>query len=93
MTEIVFFRNNMKKTNKISRISYFFRCPPKVPPNPTSIHIYIYIKDFYSIFTFYTPTQLFPHNKLCLMFNLHYNILGNGSVDFWVDSDYTANGK
>ena len=53
MTEIVFFRNNKKKTNKISRISYFFpthflvhrkvRCPPKVPPNPTSIHIYIYI--------------------------------------------------
>jgi len=50
MTEIVFFRNNKKKTNKISQISYFFpthflvhrkvRCPPKVPPNPTSIHIY-----------------------------------------------------
>ena len=49
MTEIVFFRNNKKKTNKISRISYFFpthflvhrkvRCPPKVPPKPTSIHI------------------------------------------------------
>ena len=25
MTEIVFFRNNKKKTNKISQISYFFR--------------------------------------------------------------------
>ena len=44
-----FFRNNKKKTNKISWISYFFpthclvhrkvRCPPKVPPKPTSIHI------------------------------------------------------
>ena len=51
MTEIGFFRNNKKKTNKISQISYFFptlflvhrkvRCPPKVLPNPTSIHIYI----------------------------------------------------
>ena len=51
MTEIVFFRNNKKKTNKISQISYFFptlflvhrkvRCPPKVLPNPTSIHIYV----------------------------------------------------
>ena len=49
MTEIGFFRNNKKKTNKISQISYFFptlflvhrkvRCPPKVPPKPTSIHI------------------------------------------------------
>ena len=53
MTEIGFFRNNKKKTNKISQISYFFptlflvhrkvRCPPKVLPNPTSNHIYIYI--------------------------------------------------
>ena len=53
MTEIVFFRNNKKKTNKISPISYFFpthflvhrkvRCPPKVPLKPTSIHVYIYI--------------------------------------------------
>ena len=25
MTEIYFFRNNKKKTNKISQISYFFR--------------------------------------------------------------------
>ena len=50
MTEIGFFRNIKKKTNKISQISYFFptlflvhrkvRCPPKVLPNPTSNHIY-----------------------------------------------------
>ena len=51
MTEIVFFRNNRKKTNKISQISFFpthflvhmkGRCPPKVAAKPTSIHIYIY---------------------------------------------------
>ena len=50
MTEIGLIKNNEKKTNKISQISYFFRtlflvhrkvrCPPKVSPNPTSIHIY-----------------------------------------------------
>ena len=54
MTEIVFLEIIRKKNNKIIRISYFFpthflvhrkvRCPPKVPPNPTSINIYnIYI--------------------------------------------------
>ena len=62
MTEIVFFRNNKKKTNKISRISYFFpthflvhrkvRCPPKVPPKPTSIHIYTYIYIYFYIFRY-----------------------------------------
>ena len=52
MTEIVFFRNNKKKKNKKKyHIAYLFptpflvhrkvRCPPKVPPKPTSIHIYI----------------------------------------------------
>ena len=50
MTEKVFFRNNKKKTNKISQISYIFPtlflvhrkvgCPPRVSPKPTSIHIY-----------------------------------------------------
>ena len=53
MTEIGLTRNNKKKTNKISQISYFFpthflvhrkvRCPPKVSPKPTSTHIYIYM--------------------------------------------------
>ena len=59
MTKIVFFRNNMKKTNKISRVLYFFpthflvhrkfRCPPKVPPVLTTVHIYIYIYEDISI--------------------------------------------
>ena len=50
MTEIGLFRNNKKKTNKTSQISYFFtthflvhrkvRSPPKVLPNPTSNHIF-----------------------------------------------------
>ena len=50
MTEIGLIRNNKKKTNKISQISYFFpthfpvhrkvRCPSKVAPKPTSTHIY-----------------------------------------------------
>ena len=53
ITEIGLIRNNKKKTNKISQISYFFpiyflvhrkvRSPPKVSPKPTSIHIYMYI--------------------------------------------------
>ena len=61
MTEIVFFRNNKKKTNKISQISYFFptlflvhrkvRCPPKVLPNPTSNHIYIYMVELHQLVT------------------------------------------
>ena len=57
MTEIGLIRNNKKKTNKISQISYFFpthflvhrkvRCPPKVTPEPTSIHIYMYIYIYF----------------------------------------------
>ena len=53
MTEIGLIRNNKKKINKTSQISHFFmnhfqvhrkvRCPPKVSPKPTSIHIYIHI--------------------------------------------------
>ena len=64
MTEIGFFRNNKKKTNKISQISYFFptlflvhrkvRCPPKVPPKPTSNHIYIYIYIYKCVFLYST---------------------------------------
>ena len=56
ITEIVFFRNNKKKTNKISQISYFFpthflvhkkvRCPPKVSPKPISIHIFLEDNQF-----------------------------------------------
>ena len=51
MSEIALISNNNNKKN--SQTSYLFPthflvhrkviCPPKVPPNPTSIHIYIYM--------------------------------------------------
>jgi len=51
LTEIGFIRHNKKKSNKISQKSGFFptlflvhrkvRCPPKFPPVPTLVHIYI----------------------------------------------------
>ena len=60
MTEIGLIRNNKKKTNKISQISYFFpthflvhrkvRCPPKVSSKQTSIHIHIYIYIYIYIY-------------------------------------------
>ena len=81
MTEIGFYRNNKKKTNKIIHISYYFqthfllhrkvRCQPKVSPEPTSIHIYIYA--YICIYMYiYIFIYIYIYLRICLCEYINY---------------------